>query len=136
MTGSDDTAPTIIFDGVCNLCEGFVRFVIGRDRRGRFRFASAQSPAGLSLQRRVGLNAMTADTLLLIDEGRAFTRSDAIIGIAKQLDGAWKLLALIRLVPRPIRDWAYVRVATSRYRLFGRKPVCMVPTPEIEARFL
>jgi predicted DCC family thiol-disulfide oxidoreductase YuxK len=128
--------PIVIFDGVCNLCESSVLFIIRRDAAGRFRFAAAQSSAGRELQQRYALDALDLETLILIKDGRAFTRSDAFLHIARELDRPWRLLAALRVVPRSLRDRAYALVARNRYRWFGRKPACMVPSEDVRARFL
>lgn len=131
-----ERAPIVIFDGRCNLCESSVAFIVRRDAAARFRFAPAQSPAGQALQARHGLDALEHETMILIKDGRVHTRSDAAIEIARGLDGPWKLLAALRLVPRFLRDRAYAFVARNRYRWFGRKDACMVPSRELSARFL
>lgn len=131
-----DDSPILLFDGVCNLCSGAVRFVIRHDPGGRFRFAALQSEAGRRLLVQHGLPADALDTFVLIDGARCFTRSDAAIELARRLGGAWRGLALLRLVPRPIRDAAYGVVVRNRYRWFGRSESCMVPTPELARRFL
>jgi predicted DCC family thiol-disulfide oxidoreductase YuxK len=128
--------PILLFDGVCNLCSRAVQFVIRHDPAGRFRFAALQSPAGQRLLVEHGLPADTLDTFVLIEGARCFTRSDAAIELARRLDGAWRWLRLAAVVPRPIRDWAYGVLVRNRYRWFGRRESCMVPTPELSQRFL
>jgi predicted DCC family thiol-disulfide oxidoreductase YuxK len=128
--------PILLFDGVCNLCSGAVRFVIRHDPAGRFRFAALQSETGRRLLARHGLPADAPDTFVLVEGARCFTRSDAAIEIARRLAGAWRWLRVVALVPRPIRDWAYGIVVRNRYRWFGRSESCMVPTPELAQRFL
>ena len=127
--------PIILFDGVCNLCDHFVQFVLARDRRGRFRFASLQSPAGRQLLEGFGVGPHL-DSVVLIADGVVHTRSDAALRIAARLNGLWPVLKILLLVPRPIRNWAYDVVAKNRYRWFGRNPACMIPTPETRSRFL
>jgi predicted DCC family thiol-disulfide oxidoreductase YuxK len=130
---------TILFDGVCNLCNGFVQFVIRHDSRGHFRFAALQSEAARALlgARGHALGPATADpdSVVLIDHGRVYTHSDAVLRIAAQLDG-WRWLAAGRVLPRFLRDAAYRLVARHRYRWFGRQASCLLPTPELKARFL
>jgi predicted DCC family thiol-disulfide oxidoreductase YuxK len=128
--------PTIIFDGVCNLCELSVVFVIRRDAHGRFRFASAQSDVGEALQRRHGIDAIEAGTVILIKDGRVYTKSDAALEIAKDLDGPWRALAALALVPRPVRDGVYSFIGNRRYAWFGKKGQCLVPSRELADRFL
>jgi predicted DCC family thiol-disulfide oxidoreductase YuxK len=131
-----DDAPILLFDGVCNLCSGAVRFVIRHDPRGRFRFAALQSETGRRLLVRHGLPPDALDTFVLIEGESCFTRSDAALELARRLGGAGRALAILRLVPRPIRDAAYGLVVRNRYRWFGKSDRCMVPTPELARRFL
>lgn len=135
-----DTEPAIIlFDGVCNLCSRSVRFVIRRDPHARFRFAALQSDAARRACAGVGATppaVVEPDTIIVIVNGRALERSDAALAIAARLGFPWRLLAALRIVPRPIRDAAYRFVARNRYRWFGRTDACMVPTPELRARFI
>lgn len=127
----------VLFDGHCNLCNGLVRFIIGRDPDHRFQFAALQSPASSRL---LGTPAnqigWEPDTVVLLEDGRTFTRSAAALRILGGLKSPWPLAGVFRAVPRPIRDWAYDQVARRRFRLFGRRDECMVPTPELRARFL
>lgn len=128
--------PVIVFDGICNLCESSVKFVIRRDSKRKFKFASAQSKAGEEIQEQFGFDAIKDETVVLIKNRRAFFRSDAAIEIAKELDGYWKAISLIRIVPRPIRDFVYKGIARRRYKWFGRKDDCMLPAQDVENRFL
>ncbi len=132
-----ETARSIVlFDGVCNLCNGAVQFIITRDRQGRFSFASLQSATGQARLRQFGLSTNALDTFVLVEGQKAYTRSTAALRIARRLPGAWRLLYALMVVPRPVRDWVYGLVARNRYRLFGRRDSCMMPTPELKARFL
>lgn len=135
--GGSDAAAVIVFDGVCNLCSGVVRFVAARDPRGRFRFAARQSAAGQALLARHGLSPAAAEeSVLLLAGGRVYARSDAVLRIAAGLSGPWPLLALLRIVPRPLRDAVYAWVARNRYGWFGRRRTCLVPTGALRARFV
>ena len=125
----------ILFDGVCNLCNGFVQFVIARDPARRFRFASLQSEAGRRSLEAAGAGN-SAETVVLVEDGRAFTRSTAALRIARCLRFPWPLAFALIVVPRPLRDQVYDWVARNRYRWFGKRDVCMVPTPELRDRFL
>lgn len=127
---------TILFDGVCNLCNGFVRFVIARDSGARFRFAALTSPAAGALLQRNGVAAPIPDSIVLMEEGTAYFRSDAALRIARGLRFPWPLLYGFVLVPRAIRDRVYDFIAARRYRWFGRRDACMIPTPELKQRFL
>ncbi len=126
----------ILFDGVCNLCNAAVQFVIKRDKRKSFSFASLQSVEGQRLMQRFQLPASDFNSFVLIDDAKAFTKSTAALMVAKKLGGAWPLLAGFRIVPEFMRDGVYNWVAKNRYKWFGRKDACMIPTPELKARFL
>ncbi|MGD9587721.1 MAG: thiol-disulfide oxidoreductase DCC family protein [Pyrinomonadaceae bacterium] len=127
---------TVLFDGVCNFCNSSVNFIIERDKAGYFKFAPLQSEIGEELIEKYGIDPADTDSVVLIDEGKAFTHSTAALKIAKKLDGPWSLSHGLIVVPRFIRDGAYKLFAKYRYRLFGRRDACMMPTPEIRARFL
>ncbi len=131
---------TILFDGVCNLCNGFVQFVIRHDGAGRFRFAALQSAAGQALLAAHGVApaalAAEPETVLLLSGGRLYSHSSAVLRIAGGLGGAWRVAAVGQLLPRPWRDALYRFVARHRYRWFGRQESCLLPTPELKARFL
>ena len=128
----------VLFDGVCNLCNGFVRFVIARDPAARFRFASLQSETAGRLIRESGGVGVATDSIVLLedDRGHVSVRSTAALRIAKGLGLPWSLAYGLMVVPRPIRDWAYDVVARNRYQWFGKRDVCMMPTPETKSRFL
>jgi len=130
------TEHVVFFDGVCNLCNGFVRFVIRRDPSGRFVFAPLQSAAA---EQRLGTTVVPGslpDTVLLFENGTLYQRSTAALRIMRGLRAPWPLLGVFLLVPPPIRDWAYDVVARRRYRWFGRREACMVPTADLAKRFL
>lgn len=126
----------VLFDGVCNLCNASVQFILRRDPEGRFRFASLQSEAGRELMRARGMDPDLLSSVVLVEGGRAFTRSDAALRIARGLGGGWPLLGALRVVPRPVRDRVYEWVAANRYRWFGKRDSCMLPAPEHRGRFL
>jgi predicted DCC family thiol-disulfide oxidoreductase YuxK len=130
------TERILLFDGVCNLCNGAVQFVINRDERQKFRFASLQSEAGQDLLRHFGLSTQRFDSFVLIEGERFHTESTAALRVAKQMGGGWPLLYAFIIVPAPIRNAVYRFVARNRYRWFGRKESCAIPTPGLEARFL
>ena len=128
--------PILLFDGVCNLCNGFVNFLIKRDPEGRFLFASLQSTAGRGILRKFGLPEEELRSFVFVD-GEAFhIKSTAALKTLRTLGWPWKLLYALILVPEPIRDIAYDMIAKNRYRLFGRRETCMLPTPELRNRFL
>jgi predicted DCC family thiol-disulfide oxidoreductase YuxK len=126
----------ILFDGVCNLCNGFVQFVIARDPQARFQFAALQSSAAERLLGPRDTHGDWPDSMVLVTEGRVFTRSAAALRILRGLRVPWPLAFAFIVVPPPLRDWLYDIVARNRYRWFGRRDVCMVPTPDLRARFL
>jgi predicted DCC family thiol-disulfide oxidoreductase YuxK len=127
---------TILFDGVCNLCNGFVRFVINRDPRAHFRFAALSSSAAQAMLRDSGVRGPLPDSIVLIEGGQVYVRSDAALRIARRLAWPWPLAYALIILPRAIRDGAYDAIAARRYRWFGRRDVCMVPTPDLRSRFI
>lgn len=126
----------LLFDGVCNLCDGVVQFIIRKDRKQLFRFASLQSAAGQELLRSAGLPLSDFDSFVYIRGDRYYRRSTAALLVLKELGGLWQLTYLFRIVPRFIRDAVYRLIARSRYRWFGKKESCMLPTPALKERFL
>src|SRR5687767_4708709 len=126
----------VLFDGVCNFCNATVNFVIEHDKAGYFKFAPLQSEIGEELVAKHGIDTKTTDSVIVVENDRAHTHSSAALRIAKQLDGIWSWTYAFIVVPKPIRDFAYKLFAKHRYRLFGRQDACMMPTPEIRARFL
>jgi predicted DCC family thiol-disulfide oxidoreductase YuxK len=129
-------APILLFDGVCNFCAWSVRFVIDRDPQQVFRFASLQSDSGRRLLSEHGLDADAIDSVILIEDGRAWRESDAALRVCRHLRAPWSWLWLLRVLPRFLRDAIYRFIARNRYRWFGKMESCMIPTPEIRARFL
>jgi predicted DCC family thiol-disulfide oxidoreductase YuxK len=125
----------ILFDGVCNLCNGAVQYVIKRDRKGIFKFASLQSETGRAMLVQSGLPENQLKSFVYIHGNRFYTQSTAALKVAKQLKGPVQLLYGFIIIPRWIRDLVYDLVAKNRYRLLGRKDACMVPTPELKERF-
>jgi len=128
--------PVILFDGVCNLCNGFVDFVIARDRDAQFRFASLQSDAARRLLGGVQREAPPGDSVVLIEQGRVFRRSEAALRIARRLGAPWSFAYPLVAVPCFIRDGVYDVIARHRYRWFGKRPACRVPTSDLRRRFL
>lgn len=134
--GAPDPVAVILFDGVCNLCNGSVQFIIKRDRDSRFRFAALQSEFGRNQLKRFNLPPDALYSVMLIEGDKLFQKSTAALKIAKSLGGAWPLMYGFIVVPRFARDWIYDFIAANRYRWFGKKDECMIPTPELRARFL
>ena len=129
-----EPAAIVVFDGVCNLCNGVVQWLIRHDPEGRLAFASRQSAVGAGLAVEHGLDGI--ESVVVIEGERAFVRSDAVLRLTHHLGRPWSVLGAAGVVPRPLRDVAYGGLARSRYRIFGRRAECMVPTPELRARFL
>ena len=129
-------AAIVLFDGVCNFCNGSVNFMIGHDTAGYFKFAPLQSETGRALLGKFGIDTTETDSIILVEDDKAYTHSTAALRIARKLDGLWGWFYIFRFVPRPIRDLFYRLFAKYRYRLFGKKDVCMMPTPELRERFL
>ncbi|MDG4484306.1 thiol-disulfide oxidoreductase DCC family protein [Xanthomonas vesicatoria] len=127
---------TIVFDGVCLLCNGWVKFLLRHDQRGRYRFAAMQGHAGRALLQQHGLDPDDPLSFLLVDDTGAWTDSDAIVRVLAGLGGVWRVFAVLRVVPPALRDSGYRLIARNRYRWFGRSEHCMLPTPEQRARFL
>ena len=131
----DDSAPVVVFDGHCAMCSGFVDFLLARDR-GRYRFVPAQSALGEALYAHYGFKSGDYDTNILIEDGRARTKSDGSLAILEGLGGPWRALRLLRVVPPLLRDAAYRVIARNRLRWFGRRDTCRVASTEERARFL
>ncbi|WP_138004515.1 thiol-disulfide oxidoreductase DCC family protein [Halalkalirubrum salinum] len=128
--------PIVLFDGVCNLCTGFVQFLIPRDPEGQFKFASLQSDVGEQLLAEHDLDTERLDSIVLVDGDDVYVKSSAVIRIASRLGGVYALARPLRFLPRALRDWGYDIVAANRYRVFGKKDQCMMPTEDIQSRFL
>lgn len=135
---SEPHGPILLFDGVCTLCDGAVQFVLRRDRTARLRVAPLQSDAARPFLARAGLDARYLDSLVFVDAaGRVHVGSDAALGVGRLLGAPWRGLAVAgEIVPRVLRDAVYRFVARHRYRVFGQKDACRIPTPEERARFL
>jgi predicted DCC family thiol-disulfide oxidoreductase YuxK len=125
----------VLFDGVCNFCNDAVNFIIRHDRNGKFKFAPLQSEIGGELRAKYGIDD-DVDSIVLIEKGGVFTHSTAALRILKGLGGAMSLAYAFIIIPPPIRDFFYKVFAKHRYRLFGKKDLCMIPTPEVRERFL
>lgn len=126
----------VLFDGVCNLCSGLVQFIVPRDPEGTFRFASLQSDVAADLVESCDVSTDELDSIVVIEGDECYVKSAAVIRIAARLGGIYSLVRLARILPRSIRDWGYDRVANRRYRWFGQKDQCMIPTGDVEQRFL
>lgn len=128
--------PVILFDGVCNLCNSSVQFVIRNDPEGRFSFASLQSSTAKRLLNNFAIPSEDIYSILLVKNGVLYDRSDAILEIAKELNGIWRFFRIFRILPKGFRDLLYKFVANNRYRLFGKQESCLMPTSDLRARFI
>ena len=128
--------PIILFDGVCNFCNRTVNIILEHDKEAHFKFAASQSNAGIHLIQKFKLNQTSAASVILIDNDKVYTKTDAVIQIANQLKGWLRLFRLIKFIPKPIRDFGYDLVAKNRYALFGKRETCRIPEESIRNRFL
>lgn len=128
--------PILLFDGVCNLCNGFVQFIIRQDKKEQFLFAALQSEQGQALLRQYAPELTDLKTVVMIHQEQVYFRSDAALEIGRLLGGLWRLGYIFKLVPRFIRDSIYNTIASNRYKWFGQQEQCMLPTPKLRNRFL
>ncbi len=128
--------PIILFDGVCNLCNGSVLFIIKRDPQSKFRFASLQSELGMKLIDEFEFPQGELSSVLLVKDQKLFQKSNAALEITRQLSGLWPMLYVLKIIPPFIRNSVYDWIARNRYRWFGKKDACMIPTPELRSRFV
>lgn len=125
----------ILFDGVCNLCNGAVQFIIKRDTQKRFLFASLQSAYATQVLKGKSIGT-GMDTIVLLSSEHVFIKSRAVLEISRELPGAWPVLYVFRIIPAFIRDAIYEWIARNRYRFLGKKETCIIPSPELKSRFL
>ena len=128
--------PLILFDGVCNLCNSSVQFIIKHDTNNKFLFASLQSSMGQAVLKHFELDTTDFNTFVLVEEYQAYTKSTGALHVVKQLSGFWKILYIFIIIPVPIRDFFYTFVSKHRYKLFGKKDQCMMPSPDLKSKFL
>lgn len=126
----------VLFDGYCNLCSAAVQFIIKRDSQAKFKFASLQSDVAREILTRTSADIIGLESVILYEGGRIFTNSTAAIKIAQNLDGVWPLCSIFLLIPRQLRDFIYRWIAKNRYRWFGKKEQCWLPTMDLKSRFL
>lgn len=136
MPTNTNHSSILLFDGVCNLCNGIVQFVIKHDPNAKFKFASLQSEAGQTLLKKFGLKTNDFDTFVLVRGETYFVKSSAVLRVLNELGGVWKLFYAFIILPAPVRDLFYNAIAGSRYKLFGRRENCMLPSPELKQKFL
>jgi predicted DCC family thiol-disulfide oxidoreductase YuxK len=140
MQGQSEDNPVLLYDGVCGFCNKAVQTILRHDRHGRMRFAALQSDYGKSIVTRHP-ELQNVDSLIYVENPsttaeRVFVRSMGALRVAAYLGGAWKLLLIFRIVPRPVRDFFYDLFARYRYKLFGKHDMCLLPSPDVRARFL
>jgi predicted DCC family thiol-disulfide oxidoreductase YuxK len=131
-----DENPVILFDGLCNFCNGAINFVLKQDKKGIFRFAPLQSEAGRRLLQQYHLPTDEFESFVLIDDGKVYTKSSAALRVMNKLPWYWKEAQIFRVIPTIFRDAIYDFIARNRYKWFGKKDQCMLPTPEMRSRFL
>jgi predicted DCC family thiol-disulfide oxidoreductase YuxK len=129
-------ARIVLFDGVCNLCNGWVQFLIAHDPHGKLRLAAVQSHTGQAILAWCGLPTDHFDTMVFVEKGKAYIKSEAFLRVVRHLGWPWCWLSLGTFFPCALRDWLYDRLARNRFRLFGRRETCMMPSPELAGRFL
>jgi len=137
MSNIPENKKIVLFDGVCNLCDGAVQRIIKHDKKDVFRFASLQSDIGKKLVEERGMDPEELDSIILIEPGVAYYRkSTAALEISRDLSGGYSLLKNFLFIPESLRDGIYDLIANNRYKWFGKKEQCMIPTPELKAKFL
>ena len=126
----------ILFDGVCNLCNDYINFIIKRTKPGSLKFGTLQSKSGQELLEKNGLSKKNLDTVVLIENGNLYTKSDVALKVAAKMNSGWKVFRVGYILPKFLRDKIYDIVSNNRYRWFGKKDQCMIPTPELKKLFL
>lgn len=134
-SNNSDQHPTLLFDGVCNLCNASVQWVLLHDTKGIFHFSALQSEVGQGLLQQHSLDAQNLNTVVLVDGNKLYMRSDVPLEIVRRLGGFWQLLYVFKIIPKPLRDVVYNWVAKNRYRWWGRREECMLPRAEWKGRF-
>lgn len=133
---NDNDTHILLFDGVCNLCNGFVKFVIKRDRKAKFQFAALQSESAKEILKKFSLLTDDFESFVYISDGRCYLKSSAALHVAKDLGGFWRLFYIFIIIPKFMRDFLYSLIAKTRYKIFGKRDACMVPAPDMKQRFL
>ena len=128
--------PILLFDGVCNLCNNSVQFIIKQDPKARIRYAALQSEVGQAILQHAGKDTQDLNTAILYENGKIYDRSSVGLRTARYMNGLWPLAYAFILLPKGFRDYIYNWIARNRYRWFGKQEHCMMPTPELQSRFL
>jgi predicted DCC family thiol-disulfide oxidoreductase YuxK len=131
-----DNYSIILFDGICNFCNSSVNFIIKRDKGNHFKFASLQSEIGQKFLTEYDFSHTEFDTIILIEKGELYTRSTAALRIAKSLSGIWKLFYIFIIVPPPVRNYFYDLLSRNRYKWFGKRDSCRIPTDMEKSKFI
>ena len=127
----------ILFDGVCNLCDSVVQFIIKHDKKDTFRFVALQSELGQKIINHIGIDSSKIDSIILYEPGNAYYyKAEAAIKIASKLDGIYSLIKIFSILPKAVNNSVYDYIARNRYKWYGKKDACMIPTPELKAKFL
>lgn len=133
----EENKKIILFDGVCNLCNGAIQFIIKHDKSDQFRYAPLQSATGMKYLQQRNIDTAEIDSIILIEPGVAYyTKSSAALKIGQDFGGLWRLLGVFEWIPESISNFMYDIIAKNRYNWFGKKEECMIPTPELKAKFL
>lgn len=127
--------PVIFFDGICNLCNASVQFVIEHDKKNKFMFTALQGDYAKETLPKLNVDLQKLNTILLLEEGKLYTKSSAALRVAKRLIGLWPLLYVFIIIPKFIRDWFYDIIAKNRYKWWGKQESCWVPTPALKSKF-
>lgn len=130
------TKPLMLFDGICNLCQGGVQFYINHDKTGKIMFASLQSALGREVSQVMNFDEGEINTMLFIENGKIYTQSDAALNVTKYLDGGWKYLSYLKIFPKFLRNFVYKIIAKNRYNWFGKQNECWLPSPDLKKRFV
>jgi len=126
----------LLFDGLCNLCIGSVNFILKRDKIGKFKFASLQSGSGIELCKQHNIDTNIVDSIVLIKNDSVFIKSSAVLEILKDMQIGWRVFRIGIILPKFIRDWLYDVIVKLRYKIFGKKDECPIPSKDVQDRFL
>lgn len=126
----------ILFDGICKLCHGWAKFIIKYDKKHIFKLATVQSKQGQALLQYYNMPIDSFDTMVVVDDKNVYFKSDAFFQVIKKMPFYFRLLLVFMIIPRPVRDWVYDRIALNRYQVFGQLNHCLLPNPDHENRFL
>ena len=137
MTNLPQDKKIILFDGVCNLCDSSIQFIIKHDKKDLFRFVALQSEIGMEITKHIGVDTSKIDSILLYEPGKAYYyKAEAALKIAKELGGIYTAISWFGILPKFLTNSVYDYIAKNRYKWYGKKDACMIPTPELKAKFL